>query len=122
MHEIDRIGRRSVLTCPDCDGVMWEIDEGKLVRYRCHVGHSFTADLMDVALDENLRRSLATALRVLEERRTLSRRLEMDAEREGQLQMAATWAQRADEFQRELNVIRTSIERVNRIVKEREKT
>ena len=38
MREMDRIGRRSVLACPDCHGIMWEIDEGELVRYRCHVG------------------------------------------------------------------------------------
>ena len=34
MSNLDRIGRRSVLACPDCHGVMWEIDEGDLVRYR----------------------------------------------------------------------------------------
>jgi two-component system, chemotaxis family, protein-glutamate methylesterase/glutaminase len=26
MKDMDKIGRRSVLTCPDCNGVMWEID------------------------------------------------------------------------------------------------
>jgi len=35
MSEMDRIGRRSVLACPDCHGVMWEVNEGELVRYRC---------------------------------------------------------------------------------------
>src|SRR5262249_11498563 len=29
MSNMDRIGRRSVLACPDCHGVMWEIDEGE---------------------------------------------------------------------------------------------
>jgi two-component system chemotaxis response regulator CheB len=51
MSNLDRIGRRSVLACPDCHGVMWEIDEGELVRYRCHVGHAYTAELMSLALD-----------------------------------------------------------------------
>lgn len=27
MSEMDRLGRRSTLSCPDCGGVMWEIDE-----------------------------------------------------------------------------------------------
>src|SRR5207244_4412068 len=62
-----RVGRRSVLSCPDCGGVMWEIDEEGLVRYRCHVGHAYTADVMNVALDESLRRALASGLRALEE-------------------------------------------------------
>jgi two-component system, chemotaxis family, protein-glutamate methylesterase/glutaminase len=42
MGTLDRLGRGSVLTCPDCDAVMWEIDEGDVVRYRCHVGHAYT--------------------------------------------------------------------------------
>jgi two-component system chemotaxis response regulator CheB len=68
MNEMDGIGRRSVLACPDCGGVMWEIDEDELVRFRCHVGHTYTAEVMSLALDENLRRGLASALRALEER------------------------------------------------------
>lgn len=63
MSEMDRMGRRSVLACPDCHGVMWEIDEGDLVRYRCHVGHAHTAESMRHAIDENLTHALASALR-----------------------------------------------------------
>jgi two-component system, chemotaxis family, protein-glutamate methylesterase/glutaminase len=68
MDEMDEFGRRSVLACPDCGGVMWEIDEGEMSRFRCHVGHTYTAELMSLALDENLRRALASAVRALEER------------------------------------------------------
>src|SRR5262245_27394919 len=56
MKDMDKIGRRSVLTCPDCNGVMWEIGEEDLVRYRCHVGHAYTDRKMSTALDDNLRR------------------------------------------------------------------
>src|SRR5262249_26585235 len=73
--DMDRIGKRSALACPDCHGVLWEIDEGKLVRYRCHVGHTYTPDRKSLALDENLRRALDSALRALEERRSLARKL-----------------------------------------------
>jgi two-component system chemotaxis response regulator CheB len=115
IDDMDQIGRRSGFACPDCHGAMWEIDEEELVRFRCHVGHTYTAELMSMALDENLRRVLGSALRVLEERRALSRNLELKAEQDGQPHLAVTWAQRADEFQRELSVIRESIERVDKI-------
>jgi two-component system chemotaxis response regulator CheB len=47
MSEMDRIGKRSLFACP---GVMWEIKEGDLIRYRCHVGHAYAAEPMNLAL------------------------------------------------------------------------
>src|SRR5262249_58729719 len=49
MEEMDAIGRRSVLGCPDCGGVMWEIAEGEVSRFRCHVGHTYTPELISLA-------------------------------------------------------------------------
>jgi two-component system, chemotaxis family, protein-glutamate methylesterase/glutaminase len=115
MERMDDLGRRSVLACPDCGGVMWEIDEQDLVRYRCHVGHTYTAEVMSLALDENLRRALATAQRALEERVALARKLENQAIAAGQRMLADTWAEKASEFEREMMVIRDSIRRMERI-------
>jgi len=58
---------------------MWEIDDEDLLRYRCHVGHAYTAELMTVALDESLRRALASARRALEERIALAQCLQSQA-------------------------------------------
>jgi len=113
IESMDRLGRRSPLACPECHGVMWEIDEGALVRYRCHVGHTFTAELVSLALDDNLRRGLASALRALEERRELARTLREQAERNSQPLLAASWARRAEEFESELEVIRDAIRRLD---------
>lgn len=115
MNEMDGLGRRSVLSCPDCGGVMWEIDEGDVVRYRCHVGHTYAAELMSVAMDDNLRRALATALRALEEREALARKLHRQAISSGHRLLAENWADKAREFERETQVIRESIRRVDQL-------
>ena len=115
MSTMDRIGRRSVLACPDCHGVMWEIDEGELTRYRCHVGHAYTAELMALALDENLTRALGSALRALDERSALARKLQKQAEESGRNAAAASWALKAQEHEREGQVIRESIRRADEI-------
>jgi two-component system, chemotaxis family, protein-glutamate methylesterase/glutaminase len=115
MGEMDHIGRRSVLGCPDCGGVMWEIDEGELIRYRCHVGHAYTAEVMSLAVDDGLRRALATALRALEERVALARKLERQAAAAGHRLLAENWAERGGEFELQLNIIRDSIRRMDRI-------
>jgi two-component system chemotaxis response regulator CheB len=115
MDEMDSIGRRSVLACPDCGGVMWEIDEEDLVRYRCHVGHTYTAEVMSLAIDENLRRALASALRALEERVALAHKLHRQAIEGGHRLLAQNWAEKAREFDREMDVIRGSIRRMDRL-------
>ena len=115
MYEMDRIGRRSVLACPDCHGVMWEIDEGELVRYRCHVGHAYSAEVMSLALDDNVRRAFGSALRALDERVALARKLEAQASTGGQTRVAETWAAKALEFEAEARVIRDSIRRTDEI-------
>jgi two-component system chemotaxis response regulator CheB len=115
MEEMDRLGRRSVLACPDCHGVMWEIEEGDLLRFRCHVGHTYSADLMSLGLDESLRRAMASALRALEERVFLTRKLEKQAADGGSAAAAASWAARARDCEREMNVIRDAIQRMEQI-------
>jgi two-component system, chemotaxis family, protein-glutamate methylesterase/glutaminase len=115
MYEMDRIGRRSVLACPDCHGVMWEIEEGELVRYRCHVGHAYSAEIMSLALDENLRQAFGSALRALDERVALARKLETQANTSGRTGIAKSWATKALEFEAEAKVIRDSIRRTDEI-------
>jgi two-component system chemotaxis response regulator CheB len=122
MSDMDGIGRRSVLACPDCGGVMWEIDEGELVRFRCHVRHTYTAEVMSLALDENLRRALASAQRALEERVALARKLETQAVDSGHRLLAENWADRVREFEREMDVIRHSVRRMERLAAESERS
>ncbi|TMJ33718.1 MAG: chemotaxis protein CheB [Alphaproteobacteria bacterium] len=115
MQQMDRIGRRSVLACPDCHGVMWEIDEGELIRYRCHVGHAYTAELMSVALDENLSQALGSALRALEERVALAERMRTQAIESGRDKLAKEWSDRVREFEHEQTIVLNSIRRVDEI-------
>jgi two-component system chemotaxis response regulator CheB len=115
MSDMDGIGRRSVLACPDCGGVMWEIDVGELMRFRCHVGHAYTAEMMSLALDENLQRALASALRALEERVALARKLQKQAIDNGHKLIAEDWADKARDFEREMELIRSSVRRMERL-------
>jgi two-component system, chemotaxis family, protein-glutamate methylesterase/glutaminase len=118
MDDMDHIARRSVLSCPDCGGVMWEIDEGSLSRYRCHDGHAHTDELMHLAVHESLRRALASALRALDERVALVRKLEARATEAGDNQLAESWARSRGEFNHEVGIINEAIQHLDRMVAE----
>jgi two-component system, chemotaxis family, protein-glutamate methylesterase/glutaminase len=115
---MDDLGHRSVLVCPDCGGTMWEIGEGNVTRYRCHVGHVHTAEVMSLALDRGLHRALATAQRVLEDRVALSRKLHDQAQDGGHQLLAKTWADKEREFQGEMNVVRDAMLRMERVARD----
>ena len=75
----ERKGPPSPLTCPDCGGVLWEIKEKDLVRYRCHVGHGFTAESLRDGMDDKLEDTLWSALRAIEENIELRSRMQLRA-------------------------------------------
>ncbi|MEZ5784894.1 MAG: hypothetical protein R3D62_00070 [Xanthobacteraceae bacterium] len=97
---------------------MWEIDEGDLVRYRCHTGHAYTAEPMAVALDESLRHALASALRVVEERVVLTESLRAQAAERGRRHLTEIWTRQRRELEVEAEVIRDAIVRINAILAE----
>jgi two-component system, chemotaxis family, protein-glutamate methylesterase/glutaminase len=114
MDKMDWLGRRSVLTCPDCGGIMWEIKDGDLSRYRCHIGHAYTQDTIAAGVDERLKRGLATALRALNERVALLNKMRDEAGEKGRPNLVEWWSTQAHEFEREVDVIRDAIGRLER--------
>jgi len=65
----------SKYTCPECGGALWELHDEKLVHYRCHVGHGYTAEALAEFQDESLESALWSAVRGLEEHAALNRQL-----------------------------------------------
>jgi two-component system chemotaxis response regulator CheB len=65
----------SPFTCPDCGGTLWELKQGGLVRYRCHVGHGFTEESLAAGENGKFEDTLWSALRALEELIELRRRI-----------------------------------------------
>jgi two-component system, chemotaxis family, protein-glutamate methylesterase/glutaminase len=99
---------RSLLICPDCGGVLWELKKNGLSHYRCQIGHAYSEESL-VALQSNqLENALWTAVRALEERSMLAKRLanrmqERKATRSAQqFQLAAREADRTGEIIRKV--------------------
>ena len=91
MHEVerDKLGDPSPYSCPECGGVLWELRDGELLRFRCRVGHAYTSDVLLSDQADTIERALWTALRALEEQGALKRRLAERARRQGHTTAAA---------------------------------
>jgi two-component system, chemotaxis family, protein-glutamate methylesterase/glutaminase len=57
------------LTCPECNGAVWETVTEGLPRYRCRAGHEFGSDAFDVEQAERVEAALWTRLHALEQER-----------------------------------------------------
>jgi two-component system, chemotaxis family, protein-glutamate methylesterase/glutaminase len=64
----------SPFTCPDCHGTLW-MNDGELVEFRCRVGHRYSVESMIEAQTDAVERAHWAALRALEEKAHLHRRL-----------------------------------------------
>jgi two-component system chemotaxis response regulator CheB len=69
--DLKKISTQTVYNCPDCGGGLWEIKEGKLSRYRCHIGHVYSEQDLLLKQNETTETTLWVALRLMEERKTL---------------------------------------------------
>ena len=105
MEAEDRLGTPSRFTCPECHGALWEIDDGSLLRYRCHVGHAFTAEAMFRAQAVGAEEMLWNLARAHQEHAALARRM---AERERALQrneLAERLLERATGYDEDAQVV-----------------
>jgi two-component system chemotaxis response regulator CheB len=69
------IGRPSPLVCADCSGTLFELSGDTPVRYRCHTGHAYTLRTLQESQATATEAALWSAIRALQERETLLRRI-----------------------------------------------
>jgi two-component system chemotaxis response regulator CheB len=81
------------------------------VRYQCLVGHRYTAHSLLAAHDEALEAALWIALRTLEERILLQRRLAEHSATAGQQGTRKTYLGRAQQFEKHARVLRRILEK-----------
>lgn len=98
----------SVITCPECGGMLWEINEGQLNQYRCHVGHVYSMESMLEEQARTIESALWTALRALRERTMLLRRLANLSDQNGSDRLKQRYLEQVEELERSAAVLRRS--------------
>jgi two-component system chemotaxis response regulator CheB len=115
----DRPGRPSAFACPDCGGVLWELEDNGFLRFRCRVGHAFTARHLRAEQRHAVETALWSALRALEESASLYRRMAEKAQSAFHDRTAEKFGERANSTMENARVLRDFLLQVNQGDEER---
>jgi two-component system, chemotaxis family, protein-glutamate methylesterase/glutaminase len=81
--------------CPECGGVLEEVEENKLQRYRCRVGHLYSLESLLADQTEAVERALWAAIRSMEEQAEFSGKLAENSRRKEHIQLARRFDEKA---------------------------
>jgi two-component system chemotaxis response regulator CheB len=71
LPSVNALGDQVPFNCPGCGGVLWKVEKGSSMRYRCHTGHAYTAATLLAEQTMKIEETMWTALRMFEERKNL---------------------------------------------------
>jgi two-component system, chemotaxis family, protein-glutamate methylesterase/glutaminase len=102
-----------VYSCPACSGPLVASDEAAMLRFRCRIGHVWSQRTLVAEQSQALEDALWTALRALEDKATLSRRLSSRAHAREQERTADRFAAHARTIEERAAIIRGVLDDVD---------
>jgi two-component system chemotaxis response regulator CheB len=78
--EVSEAMERTLLEtqCPECSGPLWEERQGKVVEYRCRVGHTFSPLTLQAEQEDAIEKALWTSIINLENARLMADKLQSE--------------------------------------------
>jgi two-component system, chemotaxis family, protein-glutamate methylesterase/glutaminase len=73
------LGSMSPYSCPECHGVLVQLQDGSFTRFRCHTGHAYSLSSLLAEVTESLENSLWSVLRLMDEKVLLLQHLAQHA-------------------------------------------
>lgn len=105
--------RPAPYTCPECGGSLREIEDDRLHRYRCHVGHAYRREAVLQSQEDGIEAALWVAMRTLDERARMLQKMARDESDRGHHQSASEYEERACETRECESRLRDFIRRIS---------
>jgi two-component system, chemotaxis family, protein-glutamate methylesterase/glutaminase len=107
--EMNRLAHPVALSCPACGGVMSQMRSAPPLRFRCQVGHAYTAETLSSEQEDSVDEAMRVALRIAEERAVLTQKMAEEARRGGLRHSAASYENISAQSRRHVETLREAL-------------
>ena len=101
-----QLGEPSNYACPECHGVLLQMKEGTLYRFRCHTGHAYSIESLLTDITEKMDDALWNSIRAFEEGELFMRHMAQHLDHGENSQSAESILKRADETKQRAHLMR----------------
>jgi two-component system chemotaxis response regulator CheB len=107
----EQFGPPSGFVCPECNGPIWQVEDGRVTQFRCLVGHAYSPESFVADEGAAVERALWVAVKILQERADLLNRLAGKAAEVGQSITSSSFKSKAEECQAHSEAVRGILKR-----------
>jgi two-component system, chemotaxis family, protein-glutamate methylesterase/glutaminase len=97
--------------CPECGGVLEEVEESAMVRFRCRVGHLYSPESLLADQSESFERALWAAIRSMEEQAQFSDRMAANSRLKQRPALARRFSDKAERSRANATVLRDLLQK-----------
>jgi two-component system, chemotaxis family, protein-glutamate methylesterase/glutaminase len=101
-----QLGEPSNYACPECHGVLLQMKEGTLFRFRCHTGHAYSVESLLADITEKMDDALWNSIRAFEEGELFMRHMAEHLDHGETDRSAESFLKRAEETKERANLMR----------------
>lgn len=101
-----QLGEPSNYACPECHGVLLQMNDGTLFRFRCHTGHAYSVESLMTDITEKMDDALWNSIRAFEEGELFLRHVAEHLSHGEGSHSAESFLERADDAKRRANLMR----------------
>lgn len=101
----------STYSCPECGGVLEEMRESNMLRFRCRVGHIYSPDSLMADQTEAVERALWAAIRSMEEQAEFSHRLANNSKQKKHVRLERRFREKAETNRENAAVLRELLQK-----------
>ncbi|BAU09635.1 CheB methylesterase [Leptolyngbya sp. NIES-3755] len=106
---IINFGEFSPYTCPECHGVLMQLKEGNLIRFRCHTGHAYSLNSLLAEVTESIEETLWDGIRTIEASEMLMTHTANHLREMNQPEAADLLLQKAEAAKRRADLVRQAV-------------